>query len=382
MTEHPSEDTDRGSDVADEETRTFALGWLRQVFSRSESGRASGQERTATTPPVPVEVAGQPTGAVRAAKERLAKALVVAIRGLSTEADRDEVLLWFLNARQILERDRPVNETARALYQLVETRRLAQLIGNTAVTTLRNYKDSKLPLSIKVALPITAVGTAVFGLQGAGLAAFGGAIGVPVVLLLFLGVAGVTSIVEAFVKDKSVRDPLTKLLLGLVALETARRARKELLDALRAEALVPQRADVPKASDETLLEWLQAMDPTAFERHVMSFFEDEGHRVGVTPRSNDFGVDGYVLHPDGLIIVQCKRHSLDNAVGRPTIQQFKGVIEEQKALRGYIVTTSRFTQQAVESAAQSKKTVLVDGHELLKWHKVSHGPSHATRERT
>lgn len=372
MIEHPCNDAYPEPDAPDEESRTFALGWLRQVFSHSESGRSSGQERTATPPPVPVEAAAQPTRAITPAKELLAEALVAAIRGLSTEADRDEVLRWFLNARQVLARDGPMSETARMLYGLVETKRLAQLIGNMAVKTVRNYKDSKLPLSIKVAIPITAVGTAVFGLQGAGLAAFGGAIGVPVVLLLFLGVAGVTSIVEAFVKDKSVRDPLTKLLLGLVVLETARRVGKDLLDALRAEVMVPQRADVTRESDEALLEQLLAMDPTTFERHVMSFFEGEGHLVALTQKSNDFGVDGYIVLPDGIIIVQCKRYALDNPVGRPTVQQFKGVIEEQNALKGYIVTTSRFTQQAVESAAQSKRIVLVDGYELLRWHKGLH----------
>ena len=101
----------------------------------------------------------------------------------------------------------------------------------------------------------------------------------------------------------------------------------------------------------------------------MSFFEGDGHLVALTQKSNDFGVDGYVVLPDGVIIVQCKRYARDNPVGRPTVQQFKGVIEEQNALKGCIVTTSRFTQQAVESAAQSNKIVLVDGYELLSWHK-------------
>ena len=39
----------------------------------------------------------------------------------------------------------------------------------------------------------------------------------------------------------------------------------------------------------------------------------------VTPRSNDFGVDGCVFHLDGIIVVQCKRYASDNAVGRPPI---------------------------------------------------------------
>ncbi|WP_375781062.1 restriction endonuclease [Bradyrhizobium sp. ma5] len=84
--------------------------------------------------------------------------------------------------------------------------------------------------------------------------------------------------------------------------------------------------------------------------------------------SNDFGVDGFAVHPDGLIIVQCKRNSSANRVGRPTIQQFKGVIEEQGALRGYVVSTSTFTEEAKESAVLSEKIVLVDIDGLARWH--------------
>jgi hypothetical protein len=82
-----------------------------------------------------------------------------------------------------------------------------------------------------------------------------------------------------------------------------------------------------------------------------------------------FGIP-YVFHPDGVIVVQCKRYGVDNAIGRPTIQQFKGVIEEQRAYRGYFVTTSRFTDEATESASKSDCIVLVDGNELIRWHET------------
>jgi restriction system protein len=220
-----------------------------------------------------------------------------------------------------------------------------------------------------VALPVTAIGVALFGMKYAGVVALGSGIGLPVILLLFLGTAGATAIIEAFVKDRNIRDPLTKLLLTFVAFETARRAKKELLDAMRADAMVPQRAEVPDDS-AALLAYLMEMDPVMFERHVMSFIEKDGYPTGLTARSNDFGVDGYVFHPDGVIVVQCKRYGADNAVGRPAIQQFKGVIEEQRAFKGYFVTTSRFTDEARESAAKSDRILLIDGNELIRWHKA------------
>jgi restriction endonuclease Mrr len=71
--------------------------------------------------------------------------------------------------------------------------------------------------------------------------------------------------------------------------------------------------------------------------------------------------------------VQCKRYSPDNPVGRPALQQFKGVIEETQAFRGYMVTTSRFTLDAAKSAEMSDKIALVSMEDLIIWHDV--GPT-------
>lgn len=53
---------------------------------------------------------------------------------------------------------------------------------------------------------------------------------------------------------------------------------------------------------------------------------------------------------------------------RPVVQQLKGVIEEQGAFKGDLITTSRFSKEAKESAEQSSKIVLVDMEGLLAWH--------------
>lgn len=308
------------------------------------------------------------TVAVDAVRSGVVAALVAGIRSVSDERDRDEIIRWFVNAREILADGSSVKGTAQSLYRSVDTVRFARILGNTVATSVSNYRGSNLPLSLKVALPATVIGAAFFGMKGAGLVALGHGIGLPVVLLLFLGTVGATAVVEAFIKDRNVRDPLTRLLLTFVAFETARRAKKELLDAMRADAMVPKRADVPD-DVEVVLAFLMEMAPVDFERHVMSFFEAAGHPTGLTARSNDFGVDGYVFHPDGVVVVQCKRYRADNAVGRPDVQQFKGVIEEQRAFRGYFVTTSRFTAEAIESAGKSDRVRLVDGAELVRWHK-------------
>lgn len=100
----------------------------------------------------------------------------------------------------------------------------------------------------------------------------------------------------------------------------------------------------------------------------MSFFKAAGMIASVTKKSNDKGVDGIAKHPEGLIVVQCKRYAPENPVGSEKIQQFKGAIEETEAWRGYFVTTSRFTAAALESAELSDKLVLVEMNELVRWH--------------
>lgn len=306
--------------------------------------------------------------ALDAVRERITAAMIAAIRAVSSERDREEIVRWFANAEAILGRDDgTTTEKAAALYGTVNTRRFAGILANAARTTVLNYSGSGLPLSLKLALPVAAGGFALLGTQGAGIVAFGGGVGLPVALLLFLGTAGAATVVEAFVKDRGIRDPLTKLLIAMIAAESARRVDKELLRAMRADATVPEKTEVP-SDHAAILDFLVAMDPFAFERHVMTFFEDLGHPVGVTAKSNDGGFDGYVMHPDGPIVVQCKRYAPGNAVGRPEVQQLMGVVMQKRAYRAYVVTTSGFTDGAIQAAASCDRMLLIDGPELVRWH--------------
>ncbi|WP_245164057.1 restriction endonuclease [Bradyrhizobium elkanii] len=43
-------------------------------------------------------------------------------------------------------------------------------------------------------------------------------------------------------------------------------------------------------------------------------------------------------------------------------------MKSRGALRGYVVSTSRFTEEAKESAVLSEKIVLVDIDGLVRWH--------------
>ena len=53
-------------------------------------------------------------------------------------------------------------------------------------------------------------------------------------------------------------------------------------------------------------------------------------------------------------------------VGRPDVQAFYGALAGQRANRGVFITTSTFTQQAVEFAGSVERIVLVDGTKLAE----------------
>ena len=122
----------------------------------------------------------------------------------------------------------------------------------------------------------------------------------------------------------------------------------------------------------SILEQVAACSPAFFEQLVVDLLvamgyggtrTDAGSAVG---QSGDEGIDG-IIKQDHLgldaIYIQAKRWS--NVVGRPVVQGFAGALDGKKARRGVLITTSGFTKEAWEYAAQVEKSiVLVDGPTL------------------
>ena len=125
-----------------------------------------------------------------------------------------------------------------------------------------------------------------------------------------------------------------------------------------------------------LLQQVLGMSPAFFEKLVLDLLLHMGYGgrnkelAKVTPTSHDNGVDG-IIPEDALgldkIYIQAKRY-IDTPIGKPEIQQFLGALEEQKATKGVFITTSKFTNGAVESANKAnKRVVLIDGNELTDY---------------
>lgn len=96
-------------------------------------------------------------------------------------------------------------------------------------------------------------------------------------------------------------------------------------------------------------------------------FYTQVRRVG---GSGDLAADLTAIDPQGRkVIVQCKRYSPEKTVGTPDLQKFIGMlIVEHKADFGIFVTTSSFSQKAIEKAKEWQDVLqLVDGNFLVKW---------------
>lgn len=291
-----------------------------------------------------------------------------AIEAISTEQDRLEVLSWLALAREILNRtDISKSEKAKEIYAISDTKTTVAIILRSMSAAIKNYKNSDLPLAVKIALPATLAAATVIGGQGAGIVAFGSGIGLPVLLLVFLGTAGISAILESFISSKDAKSYIGVVMALIVRDELYRQANKQFQETMTHDPAEPKNFVMPK-EEQALRQKLLAMDAFEFEQHVMSFFQHQGLLSWVTKRSNDAGVDGFAKHEKGLIVVQCKRYSESNVVGRPVVQQFKGVVEENNAWRGYVVTTSRFSQEAKDSADLNERVMLVDMDVLVQWH--------------
>jgi restriction system protein len=129
-----------------------------------------------------------------------------------------------------------------------------------------------------------------------------------------------------------------------------------------------------KTLSVSLLKATREASPAFFEQLIVELLlsmgyggtaENAGRAIGKT---GDNGVDG-VINQDPLgvdqIYIQAKRYAAENVVGPGDIRDFFGALSIHKAQKGIFVTTSRFTQAAMQTAqALGSRIVLIDGERL------------------
>lgn len=128
--------------------------------------------------------------------------------------------------------------------------------------------------------------------------------------------------------------------------------------------------EIRTSTQSELLELLGNVSPAFFETIVLDLLHRMGfgasradlQRVG---GAGDGGIDGVIsLDRLGLdkVYVQAKRWQEN--VGRPSLQAFYGALAGQKAKKGVFITTSGYTQQALDFARSVDGIVLIDGQRL------------------
>jgi restriction system protein len=129
-----------------------------------------------------------------------------------------------------------------------------------------------------------------------------------------------------------------------------------------------------------LLEKAKACSPRFFERLVVDLLvamgyggsrADAGQAVG---RSGDDGIDGIIKEDKlGLDAVYIQAKRWHGAVGRPGVQAFAGSLEGHRARKGVLITTSHYSQDALDYVGRiEKKIVLIDGQRLAQL-MIDHG---------
>lgn len=104
-----------------------------------------------------------------------------------------------------------------------------------------------------------------------------------------------------------------------------------------------------------------------FEDLIASLFKKMGFTVEQTSLSGDGGIDiiAYNKQPvfSGKYLIQCK--NWNNIVGQPEVRDLYGVVMSEQANKGILITTSHFTEQAIQFA-DNKNIELIDYDILIK----------------
>ena len=98
-------------------------------------------------------------------------------------------------------------------------------------------------------------------------------------------------------------------------------------------------------------ELMYSLPPRKFEELVAAVFKQSGFEVELTPETRDGGIDIIAVRMDRIVgkelcFIECKRYLPHNTVGIGVVQRLLGVVEQHKATKGVIVTTSSFTKDA------------------------------------
>lgn len=115
---------------------------------------------------------------------------------------------------------------------------------------------------------------------------------------------------------------------------------------------------------------LHQLTPRKFEELIAELLTRDGLEVHLTPETRDGGRDVLAFHetPVGrlLYLVECKRHLPNRPVGIAIVQRLYGVLSHERATAGLVVTTSRFSKEALTFAETVRHQLRLKDYEAVK----------------
>lgn len=129
-----------------------------------------------------------------------------------------------------------------------------------------------------------------------------------------------------------------------------------------------------QALAQDLLDKIKSCSAVFFEKLVVELLvkmgyggsrQDAGQAIG---KSGDEGIDGIIKEDKlGLDVIYIQAKKWEGTVGRPEIMKFVGALQGQHARKGIFITTSYFTEDAMQYAKKvDSKIILINGDELSK----------------
>lgn len=117
-------------------------------------------------------------------------------------------------------------------------------------------------------------------------------------------------------------------------------------------------------------ESLYKFEPHKFEELIAELFARDGLEVEVTLPSKDGGRDILALEKTAtgthLYLVECKRYARHRPISVDIIRALYGVVEEERATGGIIVTTSHFTSDAWKFREKINYRMALRDYDTLK----------------
>jgi HJR/Mrr/RecB family endonuclease len=109
---------------------------------------------------------------------------------------------------------------------------------------------------------------------------------------------------------------------------------------------------------------IRRLSPYQFEQLVGKYYKKKGYRVKVSTGSGDKGVDVHAKSSSEYIVVQVKKYHKD--LGCSVVQRTSGACLEFDADKAVVVTSSGFSDSAIESEEKIDLVELVDINDFLR----------------